>query len=105
LPLLEGLGRTPHQLRHVAERALAVHPRAAQRVAPTDAWHIAEAALAEPALAAAARLDLLMLRARFSSRGRAMARCSRGPRHSSALLGWTMGCAFARRRVLARLHP
>lgn len=66
LPLLVNLGRTPALLREVAARAIAMHARPARRVGPTDAWHIAEAALAEPALAAAARLDLLLLRARFA---------------------------------------
>lgn len=66
LPLLVHLGRTPAQVRAVAERALADRPRPMRRVAPTDAWHIAEAALAEPELATAARLDLLLLRARFA---------------------------------------
>jgi uncharacterized protein (UPF0276 family) len=70
LPLLANLARMPCELRHVAERTLAVHVRAAQRVAPTDAFTIAEAALAVPELAAAARLDLLLLRARFSGPSR-----------------------------------
>jgi uncharacterized protein (UPF0276 family) len=70
LPLLANLARTPCELRHVAERVLAASTRAAQRVAPTDAFSIAEAALAMPALAAAARLDLLLLRARFAGPSR-----------------------------------
>lgn len=70
LPLLANLARMPCELRRVAERALAVHVRAAQRVAPTDAFTIAEAALEQPALAAAARLDLLLLRARFAGPSR-----------------------------------
>ncbi len=66
LPLLMNLGRTPVELRQVAERTLASIPRPPHAVAPTDAWHIASAAEAEPSLAAAARLDLLLLRARFA---------------------------------------
>src|SRR5690606_16432526 len=66
LPLLVHLGRTPHAVRAVAEQALAEAPRPAQRVGPSDAWRIAEASLAESALAPAARLDVLMLGARFA---------------------------------------
>lgn len=66
LPLLLHLGRTPNAVREIAERVLADAPRPARRVGPADAWRIAEAALAEPALATAARLDLLLLRARFA---------------------------------------
>lgn len=66
LPLLTNLGRSPELLRDLAARVLAAVERPKARVAPTDAWHIAEGALAEPALAAAARLDLLLLRARFA---------------------------------------
>jgi uncharacterized protein len=66
LPLLTHLGRTPQPVRELAERVLALTPRAPARVAPTDAWHVATAALSVPALAAAARLDVLLLRARFS---------------------------------------
>lgn len=70
LPLLMHLGRTPAPLRELAERALAESQRAPRRAAPTDAWHIADAALSDPTLAAAARLDLLLLRARFAGPGR-----------------------------------
>ncbi len=70
LPMLTNLGRTPVPVRELAERVLARTPRAPRRAAPTDAWHIAEAALAEPALAAAARIDVLMMRARFAGRDR-----------------------------------
>jgi uncharacterized protein (UPF0276 family) len=70
LPLLMNLGRAPVELRQVAERTLAGIPRPPHAVAPTDAWHIAEAAVGEPALAAAARLDLLLLRARFAGPSR-----------------------------------
>lgn len=66
MPLLTHLGRTPQPVRELAERVLALTPRAPARVAPTDAWHVATAALSVPALAAAARLDVLLLRARFS---------------------------------------
>ncbi len=66
LPMLTHLVRTPVATRAVAERALATSQRAPRRAAPTDAWRIAEAALAEPGLAAAASLDLLLLRARFA---------------------------------------
>lgn len=70
LPLLANLARTPAETRAVAERVLARTRRAPSKAAPTDAWHIADAALAEPALAASARLDLLLLRARFAGPGR-----------------------------------
>jgi len=66
MPLLTHLGRTPQPVRELAERVLALTPRAPARVAPTDAWHVATAALSVPTLAAAARLDVLLLRARFS---------------------------------------
>jgi uncharacterized protein (UPF0276 family) len=70
LPLLMNLGRSPCEVRRVAEQTLAAIARAPHAVAPTDAWHIAEAALGEPELAASARLDLLLLRARFAGPAR-----------------------------------
>ena len=70
LPMLTNLGRNPVAVRELAERVLARTPRAPRLAAPTDAWHIAEAALAEPALATAARIDGLLMRARFAGRDR-----------------------------------
>jgi hypothetical protein len=70
LPMLTNLSRTPGPVRELAARVLARAPRAPRRAAPTDAWHIAEAALAEPALAAAARIDVLLMRARFAGTDR-----------------------------------
>jgi len=66
LPMLMHLGRTPAPVRELAERVLPTKTRAPRKAAPTDAWHIAEAALAVPELAAAARIDVLLLRARFA---------------------------------------
>ncbi len=51
-------------MRDLAARSLGLRPRS--QAAPADAWRIAEAALADPELADAARADRLVLRARFT---------------------------------------
>jgi hypothetical protein len=65
LPLLANL--VPHRpaLRALAYARLAQAPRALQVTGVADALRIAEAACEEPAMAGAARVDLLLLRARF----------------------------------------
>jgi uncharacterized protein (UPF0276 family) len=78
MPLLPTLARRPHEIETLARRTLAAVERAAENVAPTDAFHVAEAALACAHLAAAARRDLLLLRARFVPKGDG-ARPRRGP--------------------------
>jgi uncharacterized protein (UPF0276 family) len=65
LPLLANLSRAGVHVRCVAETALPL-ARPPSSAAPTDAWRIAEAALADEALADAARVDRLVLRARFT---------------------------------------
>jgi uncharacterized protein (UPF0276 family) len=65
LPLLPRTSAAGEALQAIALRALHGAPRSPSRAAIADARRIAEAATSEPGFAAAARLDLLELRARF----------------------------------------
>lgn len=69
LPLLQSL--VPHReaVRPLAQACLATAPRAPALAAVADAVRVARAAAEEPRLAAAARRDLLALRARFVGPG------------------------------------
>jgi uncharacterized protein (UPF0276 family) len=78
LPLLHELSRDGERVRELAVSALATHARPPRRAGPTDAWRIADAALAVPELADAAAIDRLVLRARFADRDGALAP-RRGP--------------------------
>lgn len=65
LPLLPRLAAQGPALASLARAAVDASPRPPRGAAFSDAMHIATAALAAPALAADARVDLLVLRARF----------------------------------------
>ena len=65
LPLLARLAPHGRRIEEAALRAVAAHPRAARGAALTDAWRIAVEAERDPVMAADARVDLLVLRARF----------------------------------------
>lgn len=65
LPLIPRVARHGDALWEAARRAVAKYPRTPRGAALADAWSIALEALASPAMAAAARTDLLVLRARF----------------------------------------
>ncbi len=66
MPLLTRLGRARGDVRALAEHAVAMSVRPVRGAGPSDAWRIAVAAARDPQLAEAARLDMLVLRARFS---------------------------------------
>lgn len=66
LPLLMHLGRED-RTREVAVSALAGTRKSARNAAPVDAWRMAHAAARQPELADAARIDQLLLRARFAN--------------------------------------
>ncbi len=65
IPILERLAPHRDALRSIAERCLAEAPRAPTLAGIADAIRVAEAASREPSLAGAAKMDLLLLRARF----------------------------------------
>jgi hypothetical protein len=65
LPLLPRLSSRPEVLGPLARAAVDAYPRPARGAALSDAMRIATRALAEPSLAVDARIDLLVLRARF----------------------------------------
>lgn len=65
LPLLGRLSRRRAEVEPLVRSAVAEWPRPDTLVGPADAFRIADAALAEPALADDARWDRLLLRARF----------------------------------------
>lgn len=65
IPILERLAPHRDALRPLAERCLATAPRAPTLSGIADAIRVAEAASREPSLAGAAKMDLLLLRARF----------------------------------------
>ncbi len=65
LPLLARLAPHGRRVEEVALRAVSEHPRPARGAALTDAWRIATEAERDPVMAADARVDLLVLRARF----------------------------------------
>jgi uncharacterized protein (UPF0276 family) len=65
LPLLPRLATHGDAVAPIARAAVDASPRPARGAAFSDAMHIATAALAAPSLAADARVDLLVLRARF----------------------------------------
>lgn len=65
LPLLPSLGSAA-AISAIAGEVTASIPRSPRRQGLADAWSIAEAALAQPALADAARRDRLLLRASFT---------------------------------------
>jgi len=69
LPLLPRLGRRRERVEPLARAGVSGWPRPDDLVGPADALRIAEAALAEPALADDARWDRLLLRARFVGPG------------------------------------
>lgn len=80
LPLLARLARLGDGIVALAGEALRGTKRASTGAGLLDAWRIATRALDEPQLSAAARVDLLLLRARFAGpddAGRLVAR--RGP--------------------------
>lgn len=68
LPLLPRLAAHGDALGEVARGAVDATPRPARGAALADAMHIAARALSTPRLAADARVDLLVLRARFRFR-------------------------------------
>jgi uncharacterized protein len=78
LPLLANLSRSSARVRDLAAATLPP-ARPLTRAAPSDAWRIAEAALADPELADAAAVDRLLLRARFTGLGSAK---TPRPRHA-----------------------
>lgn len=65
LPLLVRLSTHGERVVEVARRAVDAAPRPPRGAALSDAWSIAQRAAQEPAMAADARVDLLVLRARF----------------------------------------
>lgn len=78
LPLLPRLSAHAVGHRSAAWSAIDAHPRSPRHVALNDAWHIAQATLAEPGLESAAALDALVLSARSVSRAGVMSP-RRGP--------------------------
>lgn len=69
LPLIPRLAAHGVNARELSWRAIDAHPRSARSVALNDAWHIAQAALADEALRGPATLDALVLSARSADDG------------------------------------
>jgi uncharacterized protein len=67
LPLLARLAPHGARLEDVARRAVETHPRPPRGAALSDAWTIATEAARDPVMAGDARVDLLVLRARFNA--------------------------------------
>ncbi|WP_394827222.1 DUF692 domain-containing protein [Pendulispora albinea] len=66
LPLLASLARSAEIVRPLATGAMERHARLPRGAGPADAWRIVQAALEDPRLRDDARIDRLVLRARFS---------------------------------------
>lgn len=65
LPLLARLSGHGARIQELAHRAIEAHPRPPRDAAFFDAWRIASEAVRDPVMAGDARVDLLVLRARF----------------------------------------
>ncbi len=65
LPLLARLSGHGARIQELAHRAIEAHPRPPRGAALSDAWRIAREAERDPVMAGDARVDLLVLRARF----------------------------------------